>query len=71
MEKISFEENLNKLEELVKKLESGDNSLDEAVKLYQEGIALAKICHEELKQAEEVIVKLMDSNDLVDFNKEK
>ncbi|PKK94492.1 MAG: exodeoxyribonuclease VII small subunit [Tenericutes bacterium HGW-Tenericutes-5] len=71
MEKISFEENLNKLEELVKKLESGDNSLDEAVKLYQEGIALAKVCHEELKQAEEVIVKLMDSNDLVDFNKEK
>ncbi|MDY0317015.1 MAG: exodeoxyribonuclease VII small subunit [Candidatus Izemoplasmatales bacterium] len=71
MEKLSFEENLNKLEELVKKLESGENSLDEAVKLYQEGIALAKVCHEELKQAEEVIVKLMDSNELVDFNKEK
>lgn len=71
MEKLSFEENLNKLEELVKRLESGDNSLDEAVKLYQEGIALAKVCHEELKQAEEVIVKLMDSNELVDFNKEK
>ncbi|HPE00246.1 MAG TPA: exodeoxyribonuclease VII small subunit [Bacillota bacterium] len=71
MEKLSFEENLNKLEELVKRLESGENSLDEAVKLYQEGIALAKVCHEELKQAEEVIVKLMDSNELVDFNKEK
>ena len=71
MDKLSFEENLNKLEELVKKLESGENSLDEAVKLYQEGIALAKVCHEELKQAEEVIVKLMDSNELVDFNKEK
>jgi len=71
MSKLSFEENLNKLEELVKKLESGENSLDEAVKLYQEGIALAKVCHEELKQAEEVIVKLMDSNELVDFNKEK
>lgn len=71
MSKLSFEENLTKLEDLVKKLESGENNLDEAVKLYQEGIALAKICHEELKQAEEVIVKLMDSNDLVDFNKEK
>ncbi|MGE4378891.1 MAG: exodeoxyribonuclease VII small subunit, partial [Candidatus Izemoplasmatales bacterium] len=44
--------------------------LDEAVKLYQEGIQLAKICHEELKNAEEVIVKLMDSEELVDFNKE-
>jgi exodeoxyribonuclease VII small subunit len=70
MNKVSFEENLEKLEQLVKKLESGENSLDEAVKLYQEGIALAKICHEELKNAEEVIVKLMDSEDLVDFNKE-
>ena len=70
MNKLSFEENLEKLEAWVKKLESGENSLDEAVKLYQEGIALAKICHEELKNAEEVIVKLMDSDNLVDFNKE-
>ena len=70
MNKLSFEENLEKLEALVKKLESGENSLDEAVKLYQEGIALAKICHEELKNAEEAIVKLMDSEELVDFNKE-
>ncbi|MFA7076172.1 MAG: exodeoxyribonuclease VII small subunit [Candidatus Izemoplasmatales bacterium] len=70
MSKLSFEENLEKLEVLVKKLESGENSLDEAVKLYQEGISLAKICHEELKNAEEVIVKLMDSEGLVDFNKE-
>jgi len=70
MNKLSFEENLEKLEALVKKLESGENSLDEAVKLYQEGITLAKICHEELKNAEEVIVKLMDSDNLVDFNKE-
>jgi exodeoxyribonuclease VII small subunit len=53
MSKLSFEENLEKLEKLVKQLESGENSLDEAVKLYQE-----------------VIVKLMDSEGLVDFKKE-
>ncbi|MDY0138777.1 MAG: exodeoxyribonuclease VII small subunit [Candidatus Izemoplasmatales bacterium] len=70
MSKLSFEENLDKLEVLVKKLESGENSLDEAVNLYKEGIALAKLCHEELKNAEEVIVKLMDSEELVDFKKE-
>ncbi|MFA7560777.1 MAG: exodeoxyribonuclease VII small subunit [Candidatus Izemoplasmatales bacterium] len=70
MSKLSFEENLEKLEKLVKQLESGENSLDEAVKLYQEGIALAKLCHEDLKNAEEVIVKLMDSEGLVDFKKE-
>ncbi len=70
MSKLSFEENLEKLETLVKKLESGENSLDEAVKLYQEGIELAKLCHEELKNAEETIVKMMDKEELVDFNKE-
>jgi exodeoxyribonuclease VII small subunit len=70
MSKLTFEENLEKLEKLVKQLEAGDNSLDEAVKLYQEGIALAKQCHEDLKNAEEVIVKLMDSEELVDFKKE-
>ncbi|MDY0023499.1 MAG: exodeoxyribonuclease VII small subunit [Candidatus Izemoplasmatales bacterium] len=70
MSKLSFEENLEKLEELVKKLESGENSLDEAVKLYQEGIQLAKLCHEELKTAEETIVKLMNNEELEDFKKE-
>jgi exodeoxyribonuclease VII small subunit len=70
MSKLTFEENLEKLEKLVKKLESGENNLDEAVKLYQEGIVLAKQCHQELKDAEEVIVKLMDSEELVDFSKE-
>jgi len=70
MNKLSFEENLEKLEILVKKLETGENSLDESVKLYQEGIALAKQCHEDLKNAEEVIVKLMDSEELTDFKKE-
>jgi exodeoxyribonuclease VII small subunit len=70
MNKISFEENLAKLEALVKKLESGESSLDESVKLYQEGIALAKACHQELKNAEEVIVKLMDSDNLINFERE-
>ncbi len=70
MNKLTFEENLEKLEKLVKKLESGENNLDEAVKLYHEGIVLAKECHKELKNAEETIVKLMDSEELVDFSKE-
>ncbi len=68
--KLSFEENLKKLEELVKKLESGENSLDESVKLYNEGILLAKECHKELKEAEEIIVKMMQEGNLEDFTEE-
>ncbi len=68
--KPSFEENLQKLEDLVKKLESGENSLDESVKLYNEGIALAKACHQELKAAEDIIVKMMEDGKLEDFKAE-
>ena len=47
-----FDKNLEKLEQLVKILESGDKSLDESVKLYNEGIEWAKTCHQELKTAD-------------------
>lgn len=70
MSKPSFEEKLDTLEKLVKKLETGESSLDESVKLYQEGIELAKACHQELKDAEKTIVKLMGENGLEDFNQE-
>lgn len=70
MSKPSFEEKLDKLEALIKDLESGEKSLDESVKLYNEGIQLAKSCHQELKEAEDIIVKLMNEDTLEDFNKE-
>ncbi|MGE4571736.1 MAG: exodeoxyribonuclease VII small subunit [Candidatus Izemoplasmatales bacterium] len=70
MSKPTFEENLKSLELIVKKLESGDLSLDESVKIYNEGIELAKECHKELKDAEQIIVKLMNDDQLEDFNQE-
>jgi exodeoxyribonuclease VII small subunit len=70
MNKPSFEENLKQLENLIKDLESGEKSLDESVKLYNEGIDLAKRCHKELKEAEEIIVKLMNDGELEDFKQE-
>jgi exodeoxyribonuclease VII small subunit len=70
MNKLSFEEKLEKLEKLVKTLESGEQSLDESVKIYHEGIQLAKACHHELKEAEKTIVELMTENGLEEFNQE-
>ncbi|MDD3126489.1 MAG: exodeoxyribonuclease VII small subunit [Candidatus Izemoplasmatales bacterium] len=65
--KLSFEEALQKLEGLVKELESGNLELEASVTKYNEGINLAKYCHDLLKDAENVIVKMVKDDELVDF----
>lgn len=57
--KISFEESLKELELIVKKLESGDASLDEMLDLFEQGIARTKECNAQLKNAEQKINILM------------
>ena len=63
---LSFEENLEKLEEIVKKLENGDVPLDDAIKEFNEAMVLAKKCDEKLKSAEEAITKVVNNDDSVD-----
>jgi exodeoxyribonuclease VII small subunit len=63
---LSFEENLEKLEEIVKKLENGDVPLDDAIKEFNEAMGLAKKCDEKLKSAEEAITKIVNNDDSVD-----
>ena len=41
---LTFEQALTKLEEVVKKLENKEINLDEAVKLYNEGLEISKVC---------------------------
>lgn len=48
----SFEGSLNRLQEISDALESGEVGLDQSIKLYEEGITLAKICFTTLKEAE-------------------
>jgi len=60
MPEIKFEEAIKKLEKLVEDLEKGDLSLDEALKKYQEGIELARLCAQRLESAKrkiDVLVK--------------
>ena len=55
-----FETALKRLEEIVKKLEGGDQSLDSALQLFEEGIKLSRFCHSKLEQAErrvEILLK--------------
>lgn len=68
----SFEENLEKLESIVKKLETGEVPLDEAIDNFNEAMKLAKTCDEKLKNAEEAITKLVkDNGGVVDFKVEE
>ncbi|OHE40886.1 MAG: exodeoxyribonuclease VII small subunit [Tenericutes bacterium GWF2_57_13] len=68
---LKFEESLKKLETLVRELEQGELPLETAVAKYNEGIVLAKRCHDLLKQAEAVVVKIADGDTLQDFPKQQ
>ena len=63
----TFEQALVELESLVKELENGEIELNQAVKKYNEGMKLSKYCHDLLKNAEGVIVKMMKDDELIDF----
>ena len=69
---LSFEESLSNLEEIVKKLETGEVPLDDAITEFNKAMLLAKSCDEKLKNAEEAITKLVKENgDIVDFQVEE
>jgi exodeoxyribonuclease VII small subunit len=60
-ESHGFEGNLEKLEERVRKLETGDVSLEEALLLFEEGVGFAQTCHEQLDAAEKRVAALTRS----------
>lgn len=61
--KPDFERSLTRLEEVVRKLESPQLSLDEAMKLFEEGVVLSRECQKQLEEAEgkvEILLKKAD-----------
>jgi exodeoxyribonuclease VII small subunit len=58
-----FETSLKKLEEAVKRLESGDLSLDDSLKVYEEGIKSASFCTRKLNEAEKKVELLLKQKD--------
>ena len=61
-EKVTFEQDMKNLEEIVKKLEQGDIPLEEAVEKFKQGIDLSKKLQNTLLQAEETLTKVIDDN---------
>lgn len=61
--KVDFERSLARLEQVVKRLESPDLSLDDAMKLFEEGVKLSRECQKQLEEAEARVEILMKKAD--------
>ena len=61
--KLTFEQQLSRLEEIVAALEKGDAQLADSLKLFEEGTKLIASCSKQLDQAEQQVVKLMKGAD--------
>ncbi|UCC93815.1 MAG: exodeoxyribonuclease VII small subunit [Thermoplasmata archaeon] len=62
-EEMSYEDSLERLEEIVGRLESGQLPLDESLRLFEEGTRLTKVCQKRLTEAELRIERLMADGD--------
>lgn len=61
--KAEFEKSLARLEEVVRRLEQANLSLDDAMKLFEEGVQLSRECQKQLEEAEgrvEILLKKAD-----------
>lgn len=56
---MDFEKKLNRLESIVAKMESNEQTLEESIKLFEEGVKLSQACHKELEQAEQKVQVLL------------
>ncbi len=66
---IRFEEAMLDLEEVVKKLETGEVPLEDAIVLYKKGMELSSFCHEKLQNAEKQLITIIDKEDnQIEFN---
>ena len=61
--KQSFEEALERLEELAQKMEDEETGLDESVRLYKEGVKLSAFCAEKLQKAGQEVSELKKTAD--------
>jgi len=59
MAKKTFEDSMARLEEIARQLEAGDISLDQSLKLFDEGVKLARFCQEKLDRAQEKVDLLL------------
>ena len=67
MSKNTFENNLEELDKIIKKLESGELNLDESIKEYEVAMKLIKEASKVLNEAEGKILKVIEANGEIDI----
>ncbi|MBF7097112.1 exodeoxyribonuclease VII small subunit [Alkalibacter mobilis] len=60
MKKNTFEDNVKRVEEIIKHMESNQIPLNESFKYFEEGIKLIKSCETELESTQGKVLKLLD-----------
>ena len=71
-EKINFEENIQKLENIVRELESGNVALDDALDKFNEAFKISKECDQKLKEVSTSLNKVLNKDgNLEDFKIEE
>ena len=63
MNKPTFEENMKRLEQIVRAMERGDVPLEESLKLFQEGTELVRSCSKILDEAQLMVKKIASAPD--------
>lgn len=56
---MDFEKKLNRLEEIVDKMETGELTLEDSLKLFEEGVKLSRECNSQLSEAEQKVKLLL------------
>ncbi len=57
---LTFEQAMNKLQAIVERLEAGEETLDNSIKLFEEGAKLSSFCYDKLKSAEQKVNRIAE-----------
>ena len=57
---LTFEQAMNKLQAIVERLEAGEETLDNSIKLFDEGAKLSSFCYDKLKSAEQKVNRIAE-----------
>lgn len=67
MKKMTYEEAINRLEEIVNLLENNEIALEDSIALFQEGISLSQYCDTKLKNIQEKVAQIYEDGQLREF----
>lgn len=71
MEKMTYEQAIKRLEEIIKQLENNEIPLEDSISLFQEGVELSQFCDNKLKNIQKKVARIYENDQLNDFKTEE